>query len=55
MISILLVIYLEMLSDACSKVKEAEHGEASLLKKHDLTQMLQKLKHVTVAHAKVTS
>lgn len=44
-----------MLSDAFSKIQEAEYGEASLLKKHDLTQTLQKLKHVIAADAKVTS
>lgn len=55
MLSILHIIYLEVLSDAFSKIQEAEHSEASLLKKHDLTQTLWKLKHVIVADGKVTS
>lgn len=42
-----------MLSGAFSKVQDEEHGEASLLKGHDLTQILWKLKHMIVADAKV--
>lgn len=44
-----------MLSDAFSKVQDTEHGEASLLKEHDLTQILWELKHMIVAGAKVMS
>lgn len=44
-----------MLSGAFSKEQNAEHGEASLLKEHDLTQILWKLKHVIVGDAKVMS
>lgn len=44
-----------MLSDAFSKVQDAEHGEASLLKEHDLTQIFWELKPMIVADAKVVS
>lgn len=44
-----------MLSRAFSKVQDAEHGEAPLLKEHDFTQILWKLKHMIVVDAKVMS
>lgn len=55
LLSLLQITSPEMLSDAFSKVQEAEHGEASLLKNHDLTQTLRKLKHVIVVGTKSTS